>query len=142
MSIYIMHSKNFGNNVKVGITYDPVNRIKNIQTGNPEPVRYVRIYTITNSNNITLKGIEDSIRDAFYRLNYCSMDFQQGECKPTEFYSSEIIANLDIYMECIKNHNYIDYVKFENINDFKDKEDELFDSDLYDILKGIDMDYE
>jgi hypothetical protein len=137
-----MTSKSFGNNVKVGITFDPRNRIRNMQTCNPEPVRYLRIYTITNTNNMTLKNLETMVGNTFIDFKYQSNDFQEAECKPQEFYLNNIVEYLDTFMIYLKNNNYIDYITFFNLATYMEREDELFDVDVYETLKGIDMDYE
>ena len=141
MSIYIAHSETFNNKVKLGITFDPIHRINNMQTANPEPIRYLRIYTLTNSNDVTLSQLESYIHSVFKNLKYHSKSFQDGERKPTEFFLYNIVEQLDFLMEHIKSLGYIDYIKFENLQAYKQNKDELYDYDLMTILKGQDKEY-
>lgn len=69
MSIYIISGNQLNNLVKIGMTFDPVSRIRNMQTYHPEPVRYIRIYTLTFSNNITLRDLEKALLSYSNRIN-------------------------------------------------------------------------
>ena len=141
MSIYIAASETFNNKVKLGITFDPVHRISNMQTANPEPVRYLRIYTITDSNDVTLVQLETYIHSVCKHYKYCSKAFQEYECKPTEFFLYNIVDALDQLMEYVKSLGYIDYIRFNDLQAYKENREELYDAGLIDILKGNDKMY-
>jgi len=71
---------------------------------------------------------------------YHSVEFRDGECRPNEFFSADIIPELDKYMEYLKVNHYVDFVQFETLGDYR-LHDDLFDEGVYAILKGYDTDY-
>lgn len=130
-----------GDKVKLGITFDPVNRIKNMQTYHPEPVRYMKIYTLTYSRDITLRSLEKYIFTFLEPYKYTSTAFLENEKKPTEFYSNQIVGLLDYFMEACRFYGLIDYEIFFDLNTYREREDDLINYTLYDILKGKDSEY-
>jgi len=142
MSIYVISGNHLNHLVKIGMTFNPINRIRNMQTYHPEPVRYIRIYTLIFSNDITLRTLESNIFELLKSYKYISPHFQDDEKKPTEFYSGDIVQILDNIMEFYKNHGAIDYVKFDNLNSYMMECDRLENWDLWEILKGRDKAYQ
>ena len=142
MSLYIMSSSTFGDKVKIGITFDPCNRVRNMQTSNPEPVRYVCMYSLTYSNNISLKELEKHIHTIFSDQRYFSNNFEYGESRPTEFFLSSVIVKLDQYMDELRRAGQLNYCKFSNLNEYSTIMGNFYNENLYEILKGTkDMDY-
>ena len=141
MSLYIISGQQLEDKVKIGITFDPISRIKNMQTYHPEPVRYVKIYKLTYSKDITLRNLEKYIFSFLEPYKYTSHAFHEFEKRPTEFYSNQIINILDYFMHACKGYGLIDFVVFYDVQSYLEKADELEDWTLYDILKGRDSEY-
>ena len=136
-----MSSLSFGDKVKVGITFDPLSRIRNMQTCNPEPIKYVCIYTLSYSNDISLSQLEENIHTKFNMFKYSSSNFGINDRKPTEFFLFDIISEIDNYMAELKNIGQIDYIKFCHQIDYLNAIDNIYDPDLIQILKGYDSNY-
>lgn len=141
MSIYIISGNQLNNLVKIGMTFDPVSRIRNMQTYHPEPVRYIRIYTLTFSNNITLRDLEKALFKLLQSYKYTSPHFHDDEKRPMEFYSDEVIDILDKIMEFYKINGVIDYIRFDHLNSYIVEYDYIENWDLIEILKGRDKAY-
>lgn len=142
MSLYIVSSSTFGDKVKIGITFDPCNRVRNMQTCNPEPVRYVCLYSLIYSNNISLKELEKHIHNVFSEQRYFSTNFVSGESRPTEFFVASVIGKLDQYMDELRRQGQLNYCKFSNLSEYNTVMGDFYDDNLYEILKGTrDMDY-
>ena len=134
MSIYVVGGKTLGNKVKLGYTFDPPSRIKNMQTYHPEPVRYSRIYVFTSSN-VTLPRLERHIHDTLEPYRYISSSFCTHEKKPHEFYPVSIVPLLDIFMTYLQTTGTIDFLRFDTIETYLEA-DIPYDDELIEILKG------
>ena len=141
MSLYIISGSHLFDKVKIGITFDPISRIKNMQTYHPEPVRYVKIYTLTYSKDITLKNLEKYIFSFLEPYKYTSPAFYDYEKKPTEFYSNQITLALDYFMQTCRFYGLIDYEIFDDVQSYLEKVDDIMNPTLYDVLKGRDKEY-
>ena len=141
MSLYIISGSHLFDKVKIGITFDPISRIKNMQTYHPEPVRYVKIYALTYSKDISLKSLERYIFSFLEPYKYTRPAFFDYEKKPTEFYLNQIVGILDYFMEACKFYGLIDYELFYDVQSYLEREDDIMNPVLYDVLKGRDSEY-
>lgn len=137
--IYVWGQINI-NVVKVGSSCDPKKRVKS--TDHWYPIIFKRIYKIINTNGITLKNIDNDIKNKFKNFNVESPHYSKNESSPTEFYKEEIIPKLDEYFDNLTLSGKIIFIKFNNLQEYEnDQKNEISEEDKY-ILSNYDPDFE